>query len=1026
MLLSQGTAVVGLVVLLLLTGFVVHAPDAAAASGPAGTITSPITDSGLDTNGNGLYDYLAITVPVDVTSAGMFAIYVNLAQPVDVRVFLAVGLQTIQARVYGWSLYNAGFDGPYNVALTLENGLNLTVLDTASYTTTAYRAADFDPPAAIIESVGTAWPVDTNGNGLYDELRLNYSLNVTGTGSFDLEARVSGQSGGDVRWADTPDVSEGVHDLTFVFPGGLVNASHMFGNLHYALYVFQWFQESSYSAGYSVSFRIVTTATYYYTEFDPPWVRTVQPYSDRGIDVDGDGLYEEIDVHVALHLDRPSNVTVSGTLGPSPYVFANNVFTQALPAGDTGVDLLFSTFAFETAKVSGPYTATVDLTASILPGYVSRTGYATAAYAYTDLSPPSASFGTPGWTAVDTNSDGASEFLDVGVNVTAAKSGDYFVQGYMDPGSGTPCCLEAGHFVHLAAGATQNMTLRYSGFAVNRTATQAPWAVLLSATRLDGIAGDRTSTSSSTYKYSASQFAWGYPVILNGTLRSITRGAPIPYAYVMALDPSRGFWVDAQTNATGGYSLPVYNGTILLAATLVGSGTDQPIARTVVVAGNTSADLGLPRTPVSTYAWDTAFSDWYSASVTLTRNTAMANESVRIAADLAGNFDGIANVTELSWWARYPFMFPYAMPTRFPAAGNLGMTMDGQDLAVGPEAVAILQGEGGLADTSPIVVRSTSTFQSNSAPSPGPDHTVGVRMYYDVPSFDANLSLSLPAGTQSTAMASANVTLSHTGPTTWIIDPKGAPAPNVLFATATLTASPAADPTPPTAAFAVPAAGERLVPMDFDGSGSTDNVGVTNYTWNVNANGTIHTAYGAHAQLTFDQIGSFVVTLTVRDAAGNAGTVSHSVTVQDTTPPPTPSGLSAVVTMTPGGAAVSLTWNKVGADDLAAYRVYESLDGGSTYRFAGRVASSGTSFTEILPTAASVTSFRVSSVDRYGNEGSPSASIPVPIPSSTSPPTSALPLAILVLAIAVAAGVVFLIIRSRRKKEPPSERGPVA
>ncbi len=1025
---SQRITVLPLVFLLLLSVLVLRAPDAAAASGPVGTIASPITDSGLDTNGDVLYDYLAIDVTVDVTSAGMFAIYVNLAQAVDVRAFLDVGLQTIQARVYGWSLYNAGFDGPYSVQLSLEDGTNLTVLDTASYTTGVYLATDFDPPVAILESVGTPWAVDTNGNGFYDELRLNYTLNVTDSGPYSLTASLHPSPGSYAAssWTDTPTVGVGVHHLVFSYPGGLVNLSHLAAPFAYALTIQQTYESPSITVSYPVSSLTTTEPTHSWYEFDTPWIRFGVPPTDHGVDLDGDALYEEIVVQVPVHLDHAGAVDLSGWLGPDLIAAITNV-NPTLPAGDFVLNLTFPAFTLRERSQDGPYDVILFLTSPLLPGTILQETYATGPYNPTQFSLPSVALGTPGWTYADANGDGAAEFLNVGVNLTARKTGEYFIDGILWGAAWPGPMLETGRFFRLTAGTTVNVTLKYSGVTMNRTAAGVSSTLALEAWRLDALWGaDLAEAWVTSPVLNASNFEALPHTLLNGTVRSIVTGRPVPYVNVYASDPSHAFWLVGQADEFGNYSLDLYPGTFTVEAESIE--TAQSAVQTITVDGAARGDLNLPPVPPSGYAWNATFASLNRSAVTTLRTEGWTNASLRLKADLFGNFDGAANASELLWALRYYYDVPYARPNPLPTAMGLGLSVDGTALNPGPDSYTLLSGAGSDATAQPVVVRQTTTFTTPKPPAASSTHTVKVIVPYDAWPFDGSLRLTLPPGYDSNATASANVALHRINASTWAIDPGSDPSGNYGNAIATLTASSNPDTTPPVAAF-MPSVGERLVPVGFDGSGSTDNVGVTNYTWNVTANGTVDAAYGPSVQFTFGQIGTFVVTLTVRDAAGNAATVSHAVTVRDTTPPPTPTGLSAVVTLTAGGAFFSLTWNKVSADDLVAYRVYESLESGSTYRLAGRVGSNGTSFGGSLPATASMASFRVTSVDRYGNEGSPSASIPVIVPSSTGPPPRpTLPLGIVVVPIAVvglAAGVAFLIFRSRRKKAPPLERGPV-
>ncbi len=82
--------------------------------------------------------------------------------------------------------------------------------------------------------------------------------------------------------------------------------------------------------------------------------------------------------------------------------------------------------------------------------------------------------------------------------------------------------------------------------------------------------------------------------------------------------------------------------------------------------------------------------------------------------------------------------------------------------------------------------------------------------------------------------------------------------------------------------------------VTFDGSGSSDNVGIVNWTWTFN-DGDPVTLHGPRPSHLFDAPGVFIVTLEVTDAAGHRATDTVTITVNDITPPSADAGSDHVV-----------------------------------------------------------------------------------------------------------------------------------
>ncbi len=84
--------------------------------------------------------------------------------------------------------------------------------------------------------------------------------------------------------------------------------------------------------------------------------------------------------------------------------------------------------------------------------------------------------------------------------------------------------------------------------------------------------------------------------------------------------------------------------------------------------------------------------------------------------------------------------------------------------------------------------------------------------------------------------------------------------------------------------------------MSFDGTGSSDDIGITLLQWTfVTAEGVARTLLGATPSHTFETPGEYAVTLTVTDTDGLIDTDTMAVTVRDVTPPEADAGPDATV-----------------------------------------------------------------------------------------------------------------------------------
>jgi len=113
------------------------------------------------------------------------------------------------------------------------------------------------------------------------------------------------------------------------------------------------------------------------------------------------------------------------------------------------------------------------------------------------------------------------------------------------------------------------------------------------------------------------------------------------------------------------------------------------------------------------------------------------------------------------------------------------------------------------------------------------------------------------------------------------------------WATDTMTVT-VEDSEPPVADAGVNQAVDMGDEVTFNGSASTDNVDVVNYTWTFDDGGDV-TLYGMYPTYVFENAGTFVVTLTATDDLGNVDTDTMTVTVNDLVDPVADAGEDAEI-----------------------------------------------------------------------------------------------------------------------------------
>ena len=208
-----------------------------------GVITNNVTDIGVDTNADGLFECIDVKFEVDIDSPGTYdlAAELKLGQNTlfkGTRLKLSQGLSTLSVSFSEKDIkkYLNG-DGPYEISdVRLIRNANADLTQRTRMAdrradlgfTQAYQLQQLQRPLTVILDGVTESAVDTNGNGKFDVLRVVFQVDILQTGTYTWSGSVRQP---DNRQAIATASSSGtlndigLNNLSLSFKGTAIGAS---------------------------------------------------------------------------------------------------------------------------------------------------------------------------------------------------------------------------------------------------------------------------------------------------------------------------------------------------------------------------------------------------------------------------------------------------------------------------------------------------------------------------------------------------------------------------------------------------------------------------------------------------------------------------------------------------------------------------------------------------------------------------------------------------------------------------------
>jgi len=396
---------------------------------PAAAFSRIYSDQGIDTDGDGSYNYLRLEVGIDVTKSQSYIIegwlYDSNGNDVIMATnstYLNVGSQLVTLNFDGLAINWHRVDGPYNLRYLSLSGSDQVDFIYDAYNTSAYSYTDFQKTNAGFSGSYSDHGKDTDGDGLYNYLTLGVGIDVTASGNYTLTGWLYDVNGTEiVGTSNFTHLNSGSQLVLLDFNGASIYKNGVDGpyDLRYlALYDENGTLMDTLNYAY-------TTSAYNYTDFQY-LVLLTGDYSDYGTDTDGDGLYNYLTVDVGAKVAANGNCFIYARLmdiNETEIVSASNV--TFLYANQTQtIQLNFNGTYIHENMVDGPY--------YVRDVYIYHQGdptqsdyvydaYTTNAYNYADFDYPydvAVVNVTPSKTVV-------GQGYSLNINVTAANQGDY-------------------------------------------------------------------------------------------------------------------------------------------------------------------------------------------------------------------------------------------------------------------------------------------------------------------------------------------------------------------------------------------------------------------------------------------------------------------------------------------------------------------------------------------------------------------------------------------------------------------------
>ncbi|MHA2254395.1 MAG: hypothetical protein ACXAD7_28900, partial [Candidatus Kariarchaeaceae archaeon] len=315
---------------------------------------SNISSEVVDTNSNGLYDYLRLSVSMNVTLEANYRFYAQFSDwdtgewkpGIERDVYLTPGYQQLDflfENMFSWRDINSTYKFQYlNVQVELNGSWYWLEEWWLEHMTDQYSYTEFERPDAYFTGFLYLEPVSSNGS--YEGIDIIAEIEVQISADYYFEWQLVGSDTlyHTHHYGQTIYLDVGVHNISLRVSGTeikpilnediRINFVYVFTDNMDLLDEINWPEEPNIPAN-----------TYSPSDFVHPWGRIIEILSDYGEDLDDNGLIEYIIIPVRIEVFVELDYSISVQLSNGDYITSQQWINNYNDPGIYIVELRFST-----------------------------------------------------------------------------------------------------------------------------------------------------------------------------------------------------------------------------------------------------------------------------------------------------------------------------------------------------------------------------------------------------------------------------------------------------------------------------------------------------------------------------------------------------------------------------------------------------------------------------------------------------------------------------------------------------------